>query len=77
VLVQVIRALLENAHMQLEAYLHQLIPVVLTCLLAKVGEGPWLPRASLCVCFSRRLNVPQKRMILIFFVKITFFMICF
>lgn len=39
--VQVVRALLQNAHMALEGHLHQLIPVTLTCLVAKnLGGSP-------------------------------------
>ena len=39
--VQVVQSLLHNAHMSLEPYLHQLIPCVLTCLVAKsLGTSP-------------------------------------
>ena len=39
--VQVIRSLLHNGHLSLEPYLHQLLPCVLTCLVAKsLGGSP-------------------------------------
>ena len=38
---QVMRALLQNEHLSLEPHLHQLIPVILTCLVAKsLGSSP-------------------------------------
>ncbi|CAL8472209.1 g11751 [Coccomyxa elongata] len=40
-LLKVVRALLQNVHMALESHLHQLIPVTLTCLVAKnLGGSP-------------------------------------
>ncbi len=39
--MQMVRALLQNVHMALESHLHQLIPVALTCLVAKnLGGSP-------------------------------------
>ena len=40
-MLQVVRAVLQNVHMALESHLHQLIPVTLTCLVAKnLGGSP-------------------------------------
>ena len=40
-MVQVVRAVLQNVHMALESHLHQLIPVTLTCMVAKnLGGSP-------------------------------------
>jgi len=49
--VQVVRALVQNAHLALGAHLHQLIPVTLTCLVAKnlgasAAEDHWSLRDS-------------------------------
>ena len=48
--VQALQSLLANPHVQMEPYLHQLMPAVLTCLVGKkLGVSP-MPESQVGTC---------------------------
>ncbi|KAL5581753.1 hypothetical protein UlMin_014195 [Ulmus minor] len=73
-LMRVVRSLLQNPHMHIEPYLHQLMPSVVTCLVAKrlgnrFADNHWELRdftanlvASICKRFGHVYNTLQTRL---------------
>ncbi|ONI18262.1 hypothetical protein PRUPE_3G206000 [Prunus persica] len=73
-LMRVVRSLLQNPHMHIEPYLHQLMPSVVTCLVAKrlgnrFADNHWELRdftanlvASICKRFGHVYNTLQSRL---------------
>ncbi|PRQ52611.1 putative transcription factor Hap3/NF-YB family [Rosa chinensis] len=73
-LMRVVHSLLQNAHIHIEPYLHQLMPSVVTCLVAKrlgnrFADNHWELRdftanlvASICKRFGHVYNTLQSRL---------------
>ncbi|KAL9244010.1 hypothetical protein vseg_017830 [Gypsophila vaccaria] len=73
-LMRLVRSLLRNPHIQIEPYLHQLMPSVVTCLVAKrlgnrMADNHWELRdftaklvASICKRFGHAYNNLQPRL---------------
>ncbi|XP_048435179.1 transcription initiation factor TFIID subunit 6 [Pyrus x bretschneideri] len=73
-LMRVVRSLLQNPHIHIEPYLHQLMPSVVTCLVAKrlgnrFADNHWELRdftanlvASICKRFGHVYNTLQSRL---------------
>ncbi|KAI9177726.1 hypothetical protein LWI28_018516 [Acer negundo] len=73
-LMRVVRSLLQNPHIHIEPYLHQLMPSVVTCLVAKrlgnrIADNHWELRdftanlvAAICKRFGHVYNTLQPRL---------------
>uniref|UniRef100_A0A7N0U1Z9 TATA box binding protein associated factor (TAF) histone-like fold domain-containing protein n=1 Tax=Kalanchoe fedtschenkoi TaxID=63787 RepID=A0A7N0U1Z9_KALFE len=72
-LMRIVQSLLQNPHIHIELYLHQLMPAVITCLVGKrlgnkLSDNQWVPRdfsakliASICKRFGHVYHNLQPR----------------